>query len=549
MGSGGTARTMLGASGLTVLGCLGPFLLGAQAVLMQQDLGFGPARLGLGVSVFFGVAALSTILGIGAFTRLGRRVGLVTAGGLVGSGGLFIATVADGWWALALGMAVLGLANAACQGTANAAVSTALPQHRRGLGFGIKQSAVPLAIMFGGLAVPTTTVLFGWRSTYLIIGLVGMVVATVGLLRRVPEPAPAPRGQRGPPADRAPVRPLVMCGLSMMFANAGANFSGAYLASWAYGVGLTVEEAGLLLAVGAGSSALARVLVGHGADRRHGRNLPVVAGLMLSGAGCLAILGAVPQVWTVLIFGSLAFAVGWSWPGLLLYAVARLGRDAPAQASSLVQAGAFAGGALGPAAYGLVVALIGFQAGWFVASASFVLAAVLLLIARRGFLRDLQVRPPVTPFGYGGGHDRPRYTTRSPDTSPEENTMLITALDHLVMTCSDVDRTIDWYTRVLELPVITYGPGRRALLVGRQKINLRPAVGSDDWVTGATSTPGDQDLCFLTDLSPQQVLERLAALGVEVTNGPITRDGARGTLRSVYCLDPDGSLVEISSYE
>ncbi|WP_134773304.1 VOC family protein [Ornithinimicrobium flavum] len=127
--------------------------------------------------------------------------------------------------------------------------------------------------------------------------------------------------------------------------------------------------------------------------------------------------------------------------------------------------------------------------------------------------------------------------------------MLITALDHLVMTCSDVDRTIDWYTRVLELPVITYGPGRRALLVGQQKINLRPAVGSDDWLTGATSTPGDQDLCFLTDLSPQQVLERLAALGVEVTNGPITRDGARGTLRSVYCLDPDGSLVEISSYE
>ncbi|HTO67716.1 MAG TPA: VOC family protein, partial [Bradyrhizobium sp.] len=24
---------------------------------------------------------------------------------------------------------------------------------------------------------------------------------------------------------------------------------------------------------------------------------------------------------------------------------------------------------------------------------------------------------------------------------------------------------------------------------------------------------------------------------------------ARGTLRSVYCRDPDGSLIEISSYE
>lgn len=127
--------------------------------------------------------------------------------------------------------------------------------------------------------------------------------------------------------------------------------------------------------------------------------------------------------------------------------------------------------------------------------------------------------------------------------------MFITALDHLVMTCSDVDRTIEWYTRVLELPVITYGPGRRALLVGRQKINLRPGEGSDDWVTGATSGPGDQDLCFLTELSPQQVLDRLGELGVEVTNGPVTRDGARGTIHSVYCLDPDGSLIEIASYE
>ena len=72
------------------------------------------------------------------------------------------ALAATGWDTLA--MAVLGLANAACQGTANAAVATALPRHRRGLGFGIKQSAVPVAIMFGGLAVPTTTVLFGWRK-------------------------------------------------------------------------------------------------------------------------------------------------------------------------------------------------------------------------------------------------------------------------------------------------------------------------------------------------------------------------------------------------
>jgi len=30
---------------------------------------------------------------------------------------------------------------------------------------------------------------------------------------------------------------------------------------------------------------------------------------------------------------------------------------------------------------------------------------------------------------------------------------------------------------------------------------------------------------------------------------PVAKQGARGTLRSVYCRDPDGSLIEISSYE
>lgn len=410
-----TARTMLAASGLTVLGAIAPFLLGSQAVLMQRDLGFGPARLGVAVSVFFGVAALATILGIDAFTRLGRRVGLVAAGGLVAVGGLLVATVVDGWWALVLAMAVLGLANAACQGTANAAVATALPRHRRGLGFGIKQSAVPVAIMFGGLAVPTTTVLFGWRSTFAIIAVAGLVVALVGMFRRVPEPVVAPRTGEESRPDRAPRGPLLLCGLAIVFSSAAANFLGAYLASWAHEVGLTVGQAGVLLAVGSGSSVVVRIIIGHRADLRHGGNLPVVAAMTFAGAICLALIGAVPQVWAVTLFGLLSFAVGWSWPALFLYAVARLGRDAPTQASSVVQAGAFLGGATGPALLGLVVALAGFQAAWYVASASFVVAGVLILLARRGFRRDLEVRPPVEPFGYGGGHAQPRYTTRPPD--------------------------------------------------------------------------------------------------------------------------------------
>ena len=61
--------------------------------------------------------------------------------------------------------------------------------------------------------------------------------------------------------------------------------------------------------------------------------------------------------------------------------------------------------------------------------------------------------------------------------------------------------------------------------------------------------PGSDDLCFLTASTPDQVVAHLEANGIEIEEGPVAKQGARGTLRSVYCRDPDGSLIEISSYE
>lgn len=407
-------RTMLSASGLTILGSIAPFLLGAQAVLVQRELGFGPAGLGAAVSIFFGTAAVVTILGGAALQRRGRRVGLVAAGLLIAVGNLGLAGLAHDLPVLLAAMVVLGAANGACQATSNAAVATALPQHRRGLGFGIKQSAVPAAIMFGGLAVPTTTMLLGWRSTFVITGLLGLVVVAVGIFStgtRTPKSGSRTATGGAPAAqDRAPVGALLLCAVGIILANGAANFVGAYLALWAHQVGLSLGQAGMLVATGSGSAMLMRILLGHLADRRHGGNLGPIAVQMFVGGLCLALIGAVPQAWAVVLFGILAFAIGWSWPGLFLYAVARLGRDAPAQAASALQAGAFIGGASGPVLFGLIIEGVSFTWAWWAASLAFGLAGVAVLAARAAFRRDLQRRPPAQPFGYGGGRSRPRYT-------------------------------------------------------------------------------------------------------------------------------------------
>lgn len=56
------------------------------------------------------------------------------------------------------------------------------------------------------------------------------------------------------------------------------------------------------------------------------------------------------------------------------------------------------------------------------------------------------------------------------------------------------------------------------------------------------------DLCFLGDDDPESVVRHLALVGVPVELGPVIKRGARGPIASVYCRDPDGSLIEIASY-
>jgi catechol 2,3-dioxygenase-like lactoylglutathione lyase family enzyme len=131
----------------------------------------------------------------------------------------------------------------------------------------------------------------------------------------------------------------------------------------------------------------------------------------------------------------------------------------------------------------------------------------------------------------------------------------VDAIDHLVINVADVARSVEWYRRNLGMEVVVFDPGegkapRTSLVFGNQKINVRPKHADKiEWFTADHETAGSDDLCFLTASTPEQVVAHLGANGVRIEEGPVSRHGARGMLRSVYCRDPDGSLIEISSYE
>lgn len=139
--------------------------------------------------------------------------------------------------------------------------------------------------------------------------------------------------------------------------------------------------------------------------------------------------------------------------------------------------------------------------------------------------------------------------------SPTPDAVTITGIDHVVINVSDLARSAQWYARVLGAELLEFDPGhgraiRTSLRIGSQKINLRPlAADTADWFTAERAAAGSDDICFLTTAAPEAVVAHLQACGVTVVEGPVNRQGARGTLRSVYCRDPDGSLIEIASYE
>ena len=125
--------------------------------------------------------------------------------------------------------------------------------------------------------------------------------------------------------------------------------------------------------------------------------------------------------------------------------------------------------------------------------------------------------------------------------------MDIDRIDHIVMTVENIDATCTFYERVLGMQRVTFAGGRYALAFGRQKINLHEA-GREFEPKAHVAAPGTLDLCLITTTPLADVIEHLARCGVAIIEGPVSKTGATGPIRSVYFRDPDHNLIEVSNY-
>jgi catechol 2,3-dioxygenase-like lactoylglutathione lyase family enzyme len=122
--------------------------------------------------------------------------------------------------------------------------------------------------------------------------------------------------------------------------------------------------------------------------------------------------------------------------------------------------------------------------------------------------------------------------------------LTVTALDHIVLVCADVERTLQWYTQVLGLAPVRVDEWRRGQA-------LFPSVRiSDDTIVDLI--PGIQPAGrldhFCVVVEPVDLDALAASGGFDVVDGPDRRYGARGDGTSLYIRDPDGNVVELRHY-
>lgn len=123
--------------------------------------------------------------------------------------------------------------------------------------------------------------------------------------------------------------------------------------------------------------------------------------------------------------------------------------------------------------------------------------------------------------------------------------MRITGLDHIVLNCSDVERSLAYYTGTLGLAGERVDEWRR----GEAPFpSVRVDAGTIIDLFDSDRT--GQNLDHLCLVMPADDWEDMVATGaVPVERGPSKVYGARGMGVSVYTRDPDGNTVELRRYD
>ena len=123
--------------------------------------------------------------------------------------------------------------------------------------------------------------------------------------------------------------------------------------------------------------------------------------------------------------------------------------------------------------------------------------------------------------------------------------LTVTALDHIVLICGDVEVTLRWYIEVLGLPPVRVDEWRDGRAPFPSVRISRDSI--IDLIPGGATGGRLDHLCLVVE--PLDLHELAASGRFDVVDGPVARYGARGDGTSLYVRDPDGTVVELRYYD
>ena len=128
---------------------------------------------------------------------------------------------------------------------------------------------------------------------------------------------------------------------------------------------------------------------------------------------------------------------------------------------------------------------------------------------------------------------------------------MVDYIDHIVLTSSDLKKTVEFYRNILEMDmkkdfIEEDNSVRYSMHFGNQKINIHEV--NNIFVPHAKNVKsGTLDVCFISKKKLSYWQNKLLKNNVNLIEGPIERIGATSRIISIYCHDPDGNLIEISN--
>ncbi len=377
-GSGPSSGAVLFEATLSAtLATLPMFLVGALAIFIRADLGFGESALGAAASLFYVAASAGNPPGGRLAQRLGDGPAMAVAAALTLVSTVGIAWLARGWLSLALFLIVAGIACGIAQPASSLALTKGISVRRQGLAFGLKQSSGAFGTLLGGLSVPLIGLTVGWRWAF-----AGAAILTLPLLT-MPRGGGRPAGSARGSKTGIAVRPLRYLSLATWFAVMATSSVGPFYVESLVAGGVEPGVAGALFAAGSIAAVIARMGWGQIASHRMGLHFSMIAACQALGAASFVMLALFTSMIPLAAATLLLFAAGWGWPGLLAFAVVSRSPRAPAVAAGIVGLGQFGGGIFGPLGFGLLVEASSYRMAWMVGGALLVVAAALTLLGGR----------------------------------------------------------------------------------------------------------------------------------------------------------------------